>query len=414
LGIKTIRLSRLAPSFESVQKYYQEMMQQRNDLPFEVDGIVIKVNDLRTQEQLGWRARNPRWAIAFKFPAQEETTQLLDIKVQVGRTGTLTPVAELKPVRIGGVEVSRATLHNQDEIKRLGVKKMDMVLVKRAGDVIPKIVKVVKSSKEEAFVMPANCPVCGSKVVREEDEVAWRCPNASCPAQVMASIGHFAAREAMNIEGLGYKIIEQLINKKIINDAADLYSLDKADILKLDRMGDKLAQNILDAIQHSRQTTLARLIYALGIRHIGEAIAKILAAHFKSIDKFINAPIEELQEIPEIGPIVAASIIQYFHNPTNKKVVGRLLKYLEIAKEVSAEGKLKGLTFVFTGEMSKYSRPDAKELVEKQGGQVADNVGKNVDYVVVGANPGSKYQKAQALGIKILTEPEFLALLERK
>ena len=415
LGLKTIKLSRPAFSIEDVLKYFNEMSNQRSQLPYEVDGIVVKVNDLRLRERLGLRARSPRWAIAYKFPAQETTTQLLDIIVQVGRTGTLTPVAELNPVSIGGVEVSRATLHNAEEIERLDLKIGDWVLLKRAGDVIPKIIKPVLSKErgKKRFRMPKTCPVCKSKVVREQDEVAYRCPNISCPAQVKAGIGHFAQREAMNIEGLGDRIIEQMIDKRVIKDAGDLYTLGKEDILKLDRMGDKLAQNILDAIIRSRQTTLARLIYALGIRHIGEAIAKILAEHFQNIDELMNAERVRLQEIPEIGPIVAESIRQFFNNSHNRAVISKLKKAgIDPQAEKKKEGRFSGKVFVFTGEMGKYTRSEAKRLVEEQGGKTSESISKKVDYVVVGANPGSKLQQAESLGIKILTEEEFVKKLK--
>jgi DNA ligase (NAD+) len=414
LGLKTIKLSRKTLSLDDVLEYFNKVASQRNQLSYEVDGIVVKVNDLRLQERLGLRARSPRWAIAYKFPAQESTTQLLDIKVQVGRTGTLTPVAELKPVNIGGVEVSRATLHNAEEIERLGIRIGDWVILKRAGDVIPKIIKPVLSKERgrKIFLMPEVCPVCKSKVVRELEEVAYRCPNISCPAQVKAGIGHFAQRDAMNIEGLGERIIEQMIDKDIIKDAGDLYKLKKEDILKLERMGDKLAQNILDAIARSRQTTLARLIYALGIRHIGEAIAKTLAEYFQNIDELMKAKNEELQEIPEIGPIVAESIRQFFNNQNNKDVISKLKKAdIDPQAEEKKQGKLSGKVFVFTGELAKYSRSEAKKLVEEYGGKVSDTIGKKVDYVVVGVSPGSKLKQAQLLGIRILTGDEFINLL---
>ncbi|MEW6026695.1 MAG: NAD-dependent DNA ligase LigA [Planctomycetota bacterium] len=407
----------LVSSLSGAEKYFSEMAARRNDLAFEIDGIVVKVDDLRVQEQLGLRARSPRWAIAWKFPAQEATTQLLDIVVQVGRTGILTPVAVLQPVQVGGVEVSRATLHNAEEIERLDLKINDWVVLKRAGDVIPKIIKPVlskRTGKEYQFKMPKECPDCGSKVIQEEGEVAFRCPNISCPAQVKAGIGHFAQRDAMNIEGLGDRLIEQLIDKDIIKDAADLYTLEKKDILKLDRMGDKLAQNILDAIGRSKKTTLARLIYALGIRHIGEAIAKTLADNFKDIDELSQASEETLQEIEEIGPVVAQSIMQFFDNPNNQLVI-RKLKEADINPQSGGKkkgGKLEGKVFVFTGEMAKYSRAEAKQIVEELGAKTSENVSKKVDYLVVGANPGSKLQQAQKLGVKIINDEEgFIELL---
>ncbi|MDI6733840.1 MAG: NAD-dependent DNA ligase LigA, partial [Planctomycetota bacterium] len=421
LGLKTAPFS-LAKSLEDVLKYYQDMLIKREQLPYEIDGVVVKVNDLRKQESLSVRARSPRWAIAYKFPAQEATTQLLEITVQVGRTGALTPVAILKPVFISGVEVERATLHNQDEIKRLGLKVGDKVLVKRSGDVIPKIVKVVKSSDGQIFEMPKECSVCNSKIVFPTDEVIARCPNISCPAQVKGRIEHFAKREAMNIEGLGDKIIGQLVDKGIIKDAGDLYTIKKEDILKLERMGDKLAENILLAITRSRkEVTLSRLIYALGIRHIGSAIAGILSEHFQDIDELMDAKEEMLQEIPEIGPIVSEGIRHFFRNQQNCNLIKKLKKAgidpltphpSPNGRVAQGEGgKLAGRVFVFTGELEKYTRSEMKRLVEEQGGKTADSVSRKVDYVVVGKEAGTKLQKARELGIKTISEDEFLSLL---
>ncbi|MBI4712668.1 MAG: NAD-dependent DNA ligase LigA, partial [Planctomycetes bacterium] len=377
----------------------------------------------------------PRWAIAYKFPPEEVETLVEDIVPYVGRTGTLTPVAVLQPVSIGGVEVARATLHNAEEIERLGLKIGDWVVLKRAGDVIPKIIKAIASrrtGREKPFAMPAKCPVCASPVVRDEDEVAYRCPNVSCPAQVMASIGHFAQREAMDIEGLGDKIISQLIDKKVIKDAADLYTLKKEQLLKparpdgrsggLERMGDKLAQNILDAIARSRQTTLPRLIYALGIRHIGQATAGLLAEHFGELPELQKASKEELEQIPQIGPIVAESVYAFFRDKSNIGLIDRLARQLTITRAPKGTGKLAGLTFVFTGEMTIYSRPEAKKLVAEQGGKTSETVSKKVNYVVAGlsaealakagAKPSSKLQEAARLGIKTLTEQEFIRLIQ--
>jgi len=418
LGLKTVKPA-LVTSLSGAEKYFRAMALKRDDLPFEIDGIVVKVDDLRVRDQLGLRARSPRWAIAYKFPAQEATTQLLDIVIQVGRTGTLTPVANLKSVSIGGVEVSRATLHNAEEIARLDLKIGDWVILKRAGDVIPKIIKPIlsrRTGKEEPFTMPVKCPDCDSKVIQEEGEVAYRCLNISCPAQVKAGIGHFAQREAMNIEGLGDRLIEQLIDKSIIKDAADLYKLEKKDVLKMERMGDKLAQNILDAIERSKQTTLARLIYGLGIRHTGETIAKTLAENFKNIDELMVADEVGLQEIEEIGPIVAKSIRQFFDNPNNQRVI-RKLKEAGINPQGATKkkgGKLDGQVFVFTGEMVKFSRSEAKQMVEELGAKTSESVSKKVGYLVKGANPGSKLQQAEKLGVKIISEDEFLNLIRGK
>ena len=415
LGLKAIKLSCNCKDLNDIKKYHERMLAKRDELPYEVDGIVIKVNNLALHKQLGVRARSPRWAIAYKFPAREETTQLKSIEIQVGRTGALTPVANLEPVSIGGVEVSRATLHNQDEIKRLGLKIGDWVVIKRAGDVIPKIVKVISSKrtgKEKEFILPSKCPECGAKIVFPADEVIPRCPNMSCPAQVKGSIEHFARREAMNIEGLGEKIIDQLVDKGFIKDPADLYTLTKEKMLKLERMGDKLAQNILDAIERSRKdATMPRLVYALGIRHIGEAIAKTLAEHerFHSINDLMKVTSEELQEVPEIGPIVAESIRQFFTNPDNREVIRKLQKAdIDPQAEKPKGGKLAGFVFVFTGELTKYSRSQAKELVESLGGKTAESVGKKVNYVVAGPSAGEKLTKAKELGVTVLSEEQFL------
>jgi DNA ligase (NAD+) len=414
-GIKTIKLSQKCKSLNEIKAYYKKMMDQRDKIPFEVDGIVIKINSLALREKLGLRARSPRWAIAYKFPAQEETTQLLDIKVQVGRTGALTPVAILKPVSIGGVEVSRSTLHNQDEIKRLGLKIGDYVVVKRAGDVIPKIVKSILSKRqggEKEFILPDKCPECNSKIFVSSDEVIARCPNMSCPAQVKGRIGHFAGREAMNIEGLGDKIINQLVDKGIVKAPSDLYELNKEKMFQLERMGEKLAQNILDSIERSKKTTLSRFIYGLGIFHIGEAIAKTLAEHFKNIDELMSASQEKLEEIPEIGPIVAESIKQFFNDPTNKNIVKNLKRAgINPERDEKKGGKLAGLTFVFTGELDAYPRSKAREIVESLGGKTSETVMSKTSYLVAGPGAGDKLDKAKKLGVKVINEQEFLKLV---
>ena len=414
LGLKAVKPV-LVTSLSGAEKYFRAMALKRDDLPFEIDGIVVKVDDLRVRDQLGLRARSPRWAIAYKFPAQEATTQLLEIVVQVGRTGALTPVANLKPVSIGGVEVSRATLHNAEEIARLDLMIGDWVILKRAGDVIPKIIKPIPSrrtGKEYSFEMPKQCPDCGSKVIQEEGEVAYRCLNISCPAQVKAGIGHFAQREAMNIEGLGDRLIEQFIDKDIIKDAADLYKLEKKDILKMERMGDKLAQNILDAIARSKKTTLARLIFGLGIRHIGEATAVLLAEHFKSMGKLSEARLEELQSISQVGPVMAQSVYDFFQNRVNCRLIERFKeKGIIYEAPTKIEEPLDIEIFVFTGELEKLTRSEAKRMVEEYGGKVSKSVTKKVNYVVKGKNPGSKIQQAEKLGIKIIDEEELRKVL---
>lgn len=411
LGLKVIQLSRQSHNLTEIKNYYQELQGQRDKISYEVDGLVIKVNDLALRARLGVKARSPRWAIAYKFPAHEETTKLLDIRVQVGRTGALTPVAMLKPVHIGGVEVARATLHNQDEIKRLDIRMGDWVVLKRAGDVIPKIVKALLSRRtgtEKRFQMPRTCPVCHAQIVFPINEVVPRCPNIGCPAQVKASLEHFAQREAMNIEGLGAKIINQLVDKKLVKDPTHLYNLTQQDLLKLERMGNKLADNILNSIARSKKTTLTRLIYALGIRHIGEAIAATLAEHFKSLKALQHASRTELVAIPEIGPIVSQSIFDFFQSPNNRDIIKRLLEAGINPRVGRKTGKLTGLTFVFTGELDRYTRSAAKKLVEELDGKIASSVSKSINYVVAGSAPGSKLNQAKKAGIPVISETEFL------
>ncbi|MEK7448012.1 MAG: NAD-dependent DNA ligase LigA [Planctomycetota bacterium] len=417
LGLKTVKFLQVCNNLSEVKKYYQNLLGKRDEVPYEIDGIVIKVNDLELQKRLGVRTRTPRWAIAYKFPAREETTQLLDIQVQVGRTGALTPVAILKPVRVGGVEVSRATLHNQDEIERLGLKIGDWVAIKRAGDVIPKIIKVItgKPRGKKNFTMPGICPVCHAPIVLAPDEVIPRCPNIACPAQIKGTLQHFASREAMDIEGLGEKIIDQLVDKKLVLDPSELYKLNLEDLLTLERMGEKLAENILASIEKSRRPIPARFIYALGIRHVGEATAVILAEAFGSMDKLKQATKEKLENFYEIGPVVAESIYNFFHNVNNKEIIDRLKKFGVEYQPVSKKpaGPLTGLTFVFTGELAKFTRSEAKRLVQEQGGKIASAVSKKVTYLVAGAEPSSKLEQAKKSGIKTISEEEFLKMIEK-
>ena len=417
LGIKTVKPVKVCRNLDEVKKYHTDLLNKRDEIPYEIDGIVIKVNDLELQKRIGVRTRTPRWAVAYKFPAREETTRLLDIKVQVGRTGALTPVAILEPVKVGGVEVSRATLHNQDEIKRLGLKVGDWVVVKRSGDVIPKIIKSIvskRTGKEKSFKMLQKCPVCQSGIVLPEGEIVPRCPNLGCPAQVKGALQHFVSRGAMDIEGLGSKIIEQLVDKKLVKDPADLYEpAIQGKLLQLERTGDKLVGNIMLAIDKSRQTTLPRFIYALGIRHVGEATAVILAEQFRTIENLEKASREELESIHEVGPIVARSIFDFFQNPNNKKIVLRMqrsgVKYDPVIGK--KKGKLTGQVFLFTGELAKFGRTEAKRLVRENGGRVSATASKKVDYVVAGTDPGSKLEKAKKSGIKIISEKEFIKLV---
>ena len=403
--------------------YYQAIGAQRESLPYDIDGVVYKVNALQQQEQLGFVSRAPRFAIAHKFPAQEAVTQLLDIDVQVGRTGALTPVARLKPVFVGGVTVTNATLHNADEIERKDVRIGDTVIVRRAGDVIPEVVSVILDKRPvdaQVFAMPAHCPVCGAKAVRLPGEAVSRCTGGLfCPAQRKQAILHFASRRAMDIEGLGDKLADQMVDNAIVRTPADLYKLGLTALANLERMADKSANNILSAIEKSKQTTLARFIYALGIRNVGEATAKELAAHLGSLDRLIEADNGRLQQIPDIGPVVAQSIVDFFAEQHNCEVIEQLrasgVHWDEHAGEPelsSAAAPLQGKTFVLTGTLPNMSREEAKESIESLGGKVTGSVSKKTDYVVVGADPGSKYDKALSLGITILDEAELQALLQ--
>jgi DNA ligase (NAD+) len=406
---------RLCKSFEELLAYIQEWESKRDDLNYEIDGIVVKVNDVGLWEELGSTAKSPRWAIAYKYAARQATTRVMDIRAQVGRTGTLTPVADLEPVDVGGVTVSRATLHNMDEIVRLRVKIGDSVLIQRAGEVIPQVVKVVKQAPEgREFSMPEHCPVCGGDVHRAEGEVAYRCVNSACPARLKESLLYFAGRRAMNIDGLGEALVDQLVARGLVHDAADLYDLTPEQLANLERMGDKSASNLHGEIDKSKTASLARLIFALGIRFVGERTGQLLADHFASLEKLANASEAELLEVEEVGPRVAESILEFFHEPHNREVVERLRKaglQLEQPKAHKPRGNLAGKQFVLTGTLPHYSRDEAKKLIEQAGGRVISTVSKKTDYVVVGADPGSKFDKAKSLGVKTVNEGELLKLL---
>jgi len=401
---------------EEAIEFYHELLEKREELPYEADGMVVKVDDFAQREALGEIARAPRWAIAFKFPAEQKTTKVLDIVVQVGRTGVLTPVALLEPVEVGGVTVSRATLHNEDEVKRKDVRIGDWVIVQRAGGVIPEIVASIperRTGKEREFRMPDRCPECGGPVVRPPGEVAHRCTNISCPARIKESIRHFASRRAADIQGLGEKIVNKLVDTGLVRRISDLYRLTKADLLRLEGFADKSAENLLREIEKSKGISLARFIYALGIPHVGEKLAEILAENYDSIDELARAGEEELMQIEGIGPEVAKSIVDFFRNPENKKLIEELKAAGLNPRRKARVGPLSGKTFVFTGALSSMTREEAKRVVEELGGKVASSVSRKVDYVVVGENPGSKYDKARALGIPLLSEEEFLKLVGR-
>ncbi|MGB6670323.1 MAG: NAD-dependent DNA ligase LigA, partial [Candidatus Acidiferrum sp.] len=409
---------KLCNGIEVVTAYCDDWDTKREKLPYEIDGVVIKVNSTAIQNELGFTAKAPRWAIAFKYPARQETTVVNDIIVQVGRTGALTPVAMLEPVQVGGVTVSRSTLHNMDEVERLGLQIGDTVLIERAGEVIPHVLKVVKEGKSrKPFRMPKHCPECHSAIHHVDGEVAYRCVNAACPAKRKESVLHFASRHAMNIDGLGDKIVDQLVDKSMVKDVADLYALKEDDVAALDRMAEKSAQNLLAEIEGSKKNSLARLIHALGIRNVGERTGQLLAEHFSSLEELAAAKEAELEAVHEVGPIVAAAIVEFFSEPANRQLVKRLHKagvHPTAEKREVKSRKFAGKSFVFTGGLANRSREEAGELVQQHGGKISGSVSKKTDYVVVGTDPGSKYEKAKELDVTILTESEFEKLIGLK
>ena len=411
--------SKVVSGIEGVLDYYGKLLRRRDNLPFEIDGVVVKVNRLDWQTDLGEVSRRPRWAVAFKFPPRQAETVLQEVQLQVGRTGAITPVAILRPVEISGVTVSRASLHNWDEIARLGVMVGDQVVVERAGDVIPDVVQVLtekRTGEEREISLPERCPVCGGVVKKEQNEVIPRCQNPTCPAKVKEAIRHFASRNAMDIDGLGDKYIDQLLNLGLVRDVADLYSLTTEDFFRFERMGDKLAANLLSAIEKSKSRPLHKFIYALGIRNVGEHTAKILASQFGTLENLMRANFDELRTLFEIGPIVAKSIVDFFQSDENISMIHKLL-----ARGVSpaggvrrAGGPLTGKTFVFTGTLPTLGRKEGQEMVERLGGRAAGSVSRKTDYLVAGEEAGSKLDKARELGISVLSEEEFLRLLEKE
>ncbi len=416
-GFKVNPNRKLAKNLDEVWRFIQNWEAKRDSLPYEIDGIVIKVDRTALQQELGFTGKAPRWAIAYKYAARGAVTQIEDIVPQVGRTGKLTPVAWLKPVPIGGTTVSRATLHNMDEIDRLGVKIGDWVEVERGGDVIPKVVKVIEDKDHprghKTFAMPEHCPVCGGNVVRTPGEADHRCVNANCAAKLQGTILHFASRHVMDIDGLGEALVSQLTERGMVKNVADLYRLTKDDLLKLERMGDKSAQNVLDEIAASRTLPLERVIYGLGIRFVGERTAQFLAEHFGSLDAIMKASADELQEINEVGPRIAESIVEFFSDEHNRQLVNDLRKAgLTLTGQKKEKGtKLAGKTFVLTGTLSRSSRDEAKKMIEDVGGRVSGSVSKKTDYVVAGSDAGSKLDKARELGVTVIGEEEMEALV---
>lgn len=418
-GFPVAKERRVVKGWKALAEFHDWVKSIRQSLPFEIDGVVYKVNDLAQQNELGFISREPRWACAHKYPPEEAMTSVEDIDVQVGRTGKLTPVARLKPVFVGGVTISNATLHNEDFIAELGLKIGDTVVVRRAGDVIPEVVRVLsdrRTGKERDFVMPDHCPVCGSETFRDEEEKDTRCTGGLfCPAQRRESLVHFASRLALNIDGLGEKVIDQLLETELIKTPADLYKLTDEKLLSLDRFGKKSAANLLAALEKSKETTLARFIYALGIRHVGESTARDLASHFRSLDKLMQADADALLQVNDVGEVIALSIIHFFEESHNREVIGELLAegvHWPTPEAVAVNEKVSGKTFVLTGTLPNMGREEAKALLLAQGAKVASSVSKKTDYVVAGAEAGSKLEKAQALGVTIIDEAQMLELLK--
>ena len=420
LCIPVSRQRTVTQGVNGLLNYYKNIGQVRDSLPFDIDGVVYKVNSLRQQDELGFVSRAPRWAIAHKFPAQEAFTIVKDITVQVGRTGAITPVARLQPVFVGGVTVTNATLHNEDEVRRKDVHIGDMVSVRRAGDVIPEVIAVVlekRPANARVFVMPTTCPQCGSHIVKLEGEAVARCTGGLvCPAQRKQAIIHFASRRALDIEGLGEKLVDQLVEADLVHTLADIYQLDLTTLANLERMAEKSAENLLDSLRKSKQTTLVRFIYGLGIRNVGEATAKELARYFGNLPALMAADVTVLQQVADIGPIVAESLVQFFAEPHNQEVIAKLIAFGVTWHDTDGQsivrGGLTGKTFVLTGSLPNLSRDNAKALIEAVGGKVSGSVSKKTDYVVAGAEAGSKLDKAQNLGLMILDEAGFLAFLD--
>jgi DNA ligase (NAD+) len=419
LGIPVSKYSEIVQNNKDMEAYFQKILGQRNALPFDIDGIVFKVNSIKSQNNLGFVSKAPRWAIAYKFPAEEAETIVNDITVQVGRTGAITPVARLKPVFVSGVTVTNATLHNEDEMNRKDIRIGDSVMVRRAGDVVPEVVRVILEKRPNdaiKFSMPKQCPICGSDIERIDGEAAQRCTGQyKCNAQIKQGISHFISRKAMNIDGLGEKIVDQLFEQGMLKNIADIYKLDFNIIENMDRFGKKSVENLKESIEKSKKTTLGKFIYALGIRNVGEATSKELAVNFRSLDNLFNATVEDYLMVNDIGPIVAESLVQYFHNEINQKIIKSIIAsgitWPALKKINAINSKLNNQTFVVTGTLNSLSRDEIKDLVEANGGKVSGSVSKKTSYVVVGDNPGSKADKASELGIPIITEINLMEML---
>ncbi len=419
LGVPVSKYSEIVQNNIEMEAYFQKILGQRNALPFDIDGIVFKVNSIKSQNNLGFVSKAPRWAIAYKFPAEEAETIVNDITVQVGRTGAITPVARLKPVFVSGVTVTNATLHNEDEMNRKDIRIGDSVMVRRAGDVVPEVVRVIFEKRPNhaiKFTMPKQCPICGSDIERIDGEAAQRCTGQyKCNAQIKQGISHFISRKAMNIDGLGEKIVDQLFEQGMLKNIADIYKLDFAVIENMDRFGKKSVENLKESIEISKKTTLGKFIYALGIRNVGEATSKELAAHFRSLDNLFNATVEDYLMVNDIGPVVAESLVKYFHNANNQQIINCIIASgisWPILKEINTiNSKLNNQTFVVTGTLNSFSRDEIKDLIEANGGKVSGSVSKKTSYVIVGDNPGSKADKANELGVPIITEINLMEML---
>jgi DNA ligase (NAD+) len=418
MGFKISPYNAQVSDINGADNYYLRWVKERENLEFDADGIVIKVNSLELQRALGTVGHDPRWAVAYKFPAIQATTRLLDIGINVGRTGSLNPYAILEPVSVGGVTIKRAALHNEEDIRRKDLRIGDTVVVQRAGEVIPEVVAPVlsrRSGQERLFVMPSRCPVCGVEVVKPENEVMTRCTNATCPAQIYETLTHFVSRGAMDIDGIGEKLAAALLKEGLVKNVADLYSLRKQDLIDLERMGEKSVQNLLDAIEKSKERPFTRVIFAIGIRHVGAETAELLASHLGSMDKLANASIDDLLEVPTVGPKIAESIRAFFHQEANRRIIDELrhagVRLEEEAVEVR-ERPLLGQEFVLTGRLETFPRSEVEARIKEMGGSVGSSVTRKTTHLVVGAEPGSKLEKARALGTKVLSEEEFHHLLE--